>query len=316
MSSVLQLNQPEASLAAFRPLATGFASLLPGKERPRVIVAQGDDRLLAFAHFVPEPPDHRWQLVTLGASTGVYNAAPLWQQLLERSVVAAGLRGVKRLYARPPVDSEADLALTQVGFQPYATESIFTAKTPVVRAPKLALRAQASSDTWAIHQLFNAVVPRQVQYAEAFTSHRWEIGAFRAAPAGVATTGWLLEEAYQVVAYARIMSFGAAHVLELIVHPDWDGSTGDVIDSALALAGTKRRVQYVSCAVRGYQQEVASALIARGFVPSLDVNLTVKYTAARVIAPAFEIAGQPDAVLERLPKPKRAPSYLFWQGEE
>lgn len=316
VSSVLQLNQPEASLASYGPFAAALASMLPGRNRPRVIVAQGDDRILAFAHFVPEPPDRRWQLVALAASTGVYDVTPLWEQLIERSVVAAGLRGVKRLYARPPADSPAEAALLAMGFQSYATETILAANSPRSGGSRIPLREQAPADTWAIHQLYNHVVPRQVQYAEAFTSHRWDIGAFRAAPTGVRTNGWLLEEAFQVVAYARVMSLGSNHVLEVIVHPEWSGSTGDLIDAALERAAARGRVERVWCAVRGYQEELTSAFVDRGFVATSDLTLTVKYTAARVIAPASEPVGQPEAVLERLPKTKRAPSYLFWQGEE
>jgi AcrR family transcriptional regulator len=316
VSSVLQLNQPEASLASYRPLAAAIASMLPGRNRPRVIVAQGDERILAFAHFVPEPPDRRWQLVALAASTGVYDVTPLWEQLIERSVVAAGLRGVKRLYARPTTDTTAEAALLAMGFQPYATETILAANAPRISGSRLPLREQTPADTWAIHQLYNYVVPRQVQYAEAFTSHRWDIGGFRAAPTGVRTQGWLLEEAFQVVAYARVMSYGTNHVLEVIVHPDWSGSTGELIDAALERAAAKSRVERVWCAVRGYQGELTSAFTERGFAVTTELTLTVKYTAARVIAPVTELAVQPEAVLERLPKPKRAPSYLFGQGEE
>jgi hypothetical protein len=316
IKSVLHLNQPEASLAAYRPFAAAFSSLLPGQNRPKMLVAEGDDRILGFAQFVPEPPDRRWQLVALGASTGVYDVTPLWEQLIERSVIAAGLRGVKRLYARPPVESPAAEALRATGFQAYATESILAANAPRIGGSRLPIREQTPADTWAIHQLYNAVVPRQVQYAEAFTSHRWDIGAFRAAPAGVRTYGWLLEEAFQIVAYARVMSLGTNHVLELIVHPDWSGVTGDLIDATLERVAATARVDRCWCAVRGYQDELTSAFIDRGFAVTGDLSLTVKYPAVRVLAPATEPVGQPEAVLERLPKPKRAPSYLYGQGEE
>ena len=47
------------------------------------------------------------------------------------------------------------------------------------------MREQESSDTWAIHQLYNASVPRDVLYAEALTSHAWDIANSRRP--GVAT---------------------------------------------------------------------------------------------------------------------------------
>ncbi len=316
VSSVLQLNQPEASLAPYRPFSAALASVLPGRRRARMLVAHGDGRILAFAHFVPELPDRRWQLVALGASTGVYDVTPLWEQLLERSVVAAGLRGVKRLYARPPADSAAEEALFAVGFQAYASETIYSAESPRITSSKLPLREQTPTDTWAIHQLYSAVTPRQVQYAEAYTSHRWDIGEVRSAPTGAFTSGWLLEEAFQIVAYARVMSLGSTHVLEVLVHPDWSGEAGELIDAAIERIAARRRVRTISCALRGYQHELSNAFLDRAFRPSSEITLSVKYTAARAMAPALDTAAQPEAVLERLPKPKRAPSYLFWQGEE
>ncbi|MCC6703346.1 MAG: hypothetical protein IT334_00630 [Thermomicrobiales bacterium] len=316
VSSVLLLNQPEASLAAYRSFGSALSSMLPGRNRSRFIVAQADNRILGFAHFTPEPPDRRWQLIALGASTGVYDVTPLWEQLIERSVVAAGLRGVKRIFARPPAGSAAEAALGAIGFQSYAATTVLTAESPRIVPTKLALRAQTASDTWAIHQLYNAVVPRQVQYAEAYTSHRWEIGADRVAPTGVATAGWLVEEAFQVVAYARVMSIAATHLLEVLVHPDWSGTTGAVIDAVLERTAAKRKVRTVTVAVPEYQGELFDPFLNRGFHPTADLTLRVKYTTARAIAPAPEPAVPPEAVLERLPKPKRAPSYLFWQGEE
>jgi hypothetical protein len=288
---------------------------MPGRNRTRMFVAQADEGILAFAHFVPEPPDQRWQLVALGAQTGVYDVTPLWEELIERSIVAAGLKGVKRLYARPPSGSPAEAALNAAGFQPYATETLFVSESPDIPTARVLLREQGQTDTWAIHQLYNTVVPRQVQYAEAFTSHRWDAGAQRTAPSGVATAGWLVEEAFQVVAYARIMSFGSEHVLELIIHPDWTATAGDVIDAVFARVTARRGLRRVYCAVRGYQQDLIPALEARGFRESGELTLSVKYTAVRAVAPVVEHAVQPEGVLERLPKPKRAPSYLFNQGD-
>jgi hypothetical protein len=316
VSSVLALTHPEASLTPFRPVSFAMSSILPGRNRPRMFVAQADEGTLAFASFVPELPDQRWQMVALGAQTGVYDVTPLWEELIERSIVAAGLKGVKRLYARPPSGSPAEAALTAAGFQPYATETLFVCESPEVPTARILLREQGQTDTWAIHQLYNAVVPRQVQYAEAFTSHRWDAGGHRAVPSSVITAGWLVEEAFQVVAYARMMSFGGSHVLELIIHPDWTASAGDVVDAVFARVASGRSLHRVWCGVRGYQQELIPALEARGFRESGELTLTVKYTAVRAVAPVVEHAAQPEGVLERLPKPKRAPSYLFNQGDE
>jgi hypothetical protein len=317
VSSILSLNQPEASLAAYHPAQAAMSSILPGRHRTRMFVAQADEGILAFAHFVPEPPDRRWQLIALGASTGVYDVTPLWEELIERSIVAAGLRGVKRLYARAPSGSPALSAMRATGFQSYANEALFLSDSIRVPEARIKLRTQEQTDTWAIHQLYNAVTPRQVQYAEAYTSHRWDLSARRSAPNGVATAGWLLEEAFQVVAYVRATSFGASHSLELIVHPDWMSVAGDVIDAAIAKIAAQRKVTRIFFAIRGYQQELTTALQTRGFRQYGDLTLSVKYTAARALAPStVEQQVQPEGVLERLPKPKRAPSFMWKRGDE
>jgi hypothetical protein len=317
VSSILSLNQPEAALASYRPAQAALSSILPGRHRTRMFVAQADEGILAFAHFVPEPPDQRWQLVALGASTGVYDVTPLWEELIERSIVAAGLRGVKRLYARAPSGSPALNAMRANGFQPYANESLFVVDGMRVPSAEIKLREQEQTDTWAIHQLYNAITPRQVQYAEAYTSHRWDLSARRTAPSGVAVSGWLLEEAFQVVAYVRATSFGSSHTLELIVHPDWMSIAGDVIDAAIARIAAQRKIARIYCAIRGYQQELSSALQQRGFRQYGDLTLAVKYTAARALAPSTVEQPVPaEGVLERLPKPKRAPSFLWKRGDE
>lgn len=317
VSSILTLNQPEASLAAYHPAQAALSSILPGRHRTRMFVAQADEGILAFAHFVAEPPDQRWQLIALGASTGVYDVTPLWEELIERSIVAAGLRGVKRLYARAPSGSPALSAMRATGFQPYANEALFLSDTVHVPDTAVKLRDQEQTDTWAIHQLYNAVTPRQVQYAEAYTSHRWDLSARRSAPSGVATFGWLHEEAFQVVAYVRATSLGASHALELIVHPDWMSIAGDVVDSAIARIASQRKISRIFVAIRGYQQELTTALQVRGFRQYGDLTLSVKYTAARALAPStVEQQVQPEGVLERLPKPKRAPSFMWKRGDE
>ena len=318
VSSILSLNQPEASLAAYHPAHAALSSILPGRHRARMFVAQADEGILAFAHFVPEPPDQRWQLIALGASTGVYDVTPLWEELIERSIVAAGLRGVKRLYARAPSGSPALSAMRATGFQAYANESLFVSENArVPAAAGIKLRRQEQTDTWAIHQLYNAVTPRQVQYAEAYTSHRWDLSARRTTPSGVTVSGWLVEEAFQVVAYVRATSLGSMHALELIVHPDWMSIAGDVVDAAIAKIAAQRKVTHIYCAIRGYQQELSTALQQRGFRQFGELTLLVKYTAARALAPStVEQPVQTEGVLERLPKPKRAPSFLLKRGDE
>src|SRR5215217_2757944 len=129
------------------------------------------------------------------------------------------------------------------------------------------LRSQEQTDTWAIHQLYNSAVPKQVQFADAFTSHRWDVRV--GSPAGnIVTRGWLAEDGHQLLGYVRISSHGATHVLELIYAPDRHQIVPDLLDGVIARLRSLTRVDRVYCALRGYQAEAVSALAERGFVPA------------------------------------------------
>ena len=54
----------------------------------------------------------------------------------------------------------------------------------------------------------------------------------------------------------------------------------------------------------------------RGFQRVVELELSVKYTTARALAPVVEALPQPEGVLERLPKPKRAPSFFIRPSED
>jgi hypothetical protein len=308
MTTVLALNQPEINFSGYSPMRAALSALAPGgKFKPRLFTAVSDERVVGFAHFQPLSPDQRWQLIAIGSATGVYEASPVWEQLVAESVVAAGLRGVKRLYGRAPVESAAAESLGAVGFSPYAEESIQVARPPLT-ASNVKMRAQEQTDTWAIHQLYNSAVPRQVQFAEAFTSHRWDLRAVPEGMPGVSSSGWLIEERHQVIGYARIRSRGSVHTIELIYSPERIDVLDELIEGTLArikLAGRKDRVY---CATRGYQQEAATALERHGFTTAMEQELHVKYTTANVRVAQTEAIPFHAEVIEKLPK--RVPSFL------
>lgn len=305
--TVLRLNQPEINLGLYRPTRAAASHLFRWRQnRPYVFAACAGDRLVGFAHWQPVLPDRRWQLIALGSSTGVYDAAPVWEELVRHATTAAGLRGVKRLYARIPVGSPASEPIRRVGFTAYASETVFLAQqlhsAPCVRQ----LRAQEQTDTWAIHQLYNSAVPKQVQFAEAWTSHRWDVrvGSSR----DVVTRGWLAEDGHQILGYVRVSSHGSTHVMELIYAPDHHVIIPDLLDGVIARLRAVTRVGRIYCALRGYQAEAVSALAERGFDPVLDQDVHVKYTSATARMPQPEAVPFHADVIERLPK--RVPSFL------
>lgn len=309
---VYRLNQPETQLVPYSPLRAGAAAAAPLLRAQRsFFVARAGERLVGFAHFRSEAPDQRWYLLAVGASVGVYDAAPVLESLLTHGIQSAGLAGVKRLYARAPEDSAIAAALHAIAWSPYATETVFAGHELGPRRRHSA-RAQESSDTWAIHQLYNAAVPRDVQYAEAYTSHRWDLRSTWS-PAGCAVSGWLIEDGHQLVGYARTATRGESRMVEIVFHPERADVLPELIDASLS-GQAKSGPSRVYCSVRGYQAELATALGRRGFVAVQEQNLHVKYTTATVRAPAGEPVPFHVDVRDKLPN--RMPTFLQGQPHD
>jgi len=301
------LNQPESSVTGYGPTRAGLRAVLPGgRGRRPAFVADTGDRLVGYAEFRAHAFDGRWTLAALGASVGVYDADPVWEALLTYAVRQAGLRGVKRLYGRIPWAVGASAALRRLGWHPYATETVFLAHDlPSAVRGGLRPRHQDRTDTWAVHQLYAACVPRPVQEAEALTSHRWDIPRPRRGIPPI--TGWLFEDGHQLVGYARVLSAGSRHAVELLMHPERRMLAGQVIDGTLAALGS-RGVRRVYCAIRGYQAELSAPLGERGFLAVFEQELFVRYTTATARRPAAESV--PFALEVRDPVPGRLPSFF------
>lgn len=315
LDALYRLNLPESLLTSYSALRSGMkACLARGRRAQPVLVACAGDRLVGFAHFQPTGPDGRWICLALGSSVGVFNVDPVWEALLTQGVRAAGLRGVRRLYARLPQSVPAGEAFRRQGWAPYAAETLFVAHQDVaVPGAGAGLRRQEPSDTWAIHQLYNQSVPKRVQEAEAYTSHRWDARSQPGGTDGATVVGVLIEDGQRLVGYARTCSRAGSHYVELVYHPERRDILHDLISGALA-ALTVRPLRRVYCAVRGYQAEAATALEDRGFAPMLEQELFVKYTTANVRLPAVESVPFHVEVRDKLPQ--RVPSFLHGRARD
>lgn len=301
------LDHPRCHHRRSEPVSAAVRALLPFvPSQQRLFVARGDDQLMGYALFREASLDQRWILEAVGAAMGVYAAEPVWEELLRHGIVAAGLEGVKRLYARIPSSSPVRSAARRCGFVPYASEDIFVSAGARPRSPGRRTRAQRPADLWAIHQLYTAIVPRQVQYAEALTSDSWAVqrGRFHG---GYGNQAWLVEEGHQIAGYARVETRPDAHVMDLFVRPDRRDVAADLIESALArLASLPPRPIYSH--VRGYQMELAHLLEAAGFSHFLTQDLHVKYTTSPSRVPAVESVVFTADVKE--PSANRVPTFL------
>lgn len=309
LNPTFDLNQPESYLRGFRPVRAGLLAALPGvRSRRPAFVARVGDRLVGLIQFRPQELDERWNVVAIGTAVGVYESDPVIEALLEHGVRGAGLRGVKRLYAKVPHDYPLRDAFRRQAWTPYANETIYASVKPLpARRAAIRLRAQQPVDTWAINQLYNAAAPKPVQDAEAWTSHHWDLKSTKSVSTPGDTTGWLLEEGHSLLGYARITAFGHACLIELVYSPDRIDILSSLVDSTLELARL-RSGRRVYCAVRGYQAELASSLEDRGFLPGLEQDLLIKYTTATVRVPIMEAVPFQLEVGEKIPQ--RVPTFL------
>ncbi|HVL24778.1 MAG TPA: hypothetical protein VM450_11885 [Thermomicrobiales bacterium] len=303
------LNQPSSSRADSDPVRAGLRGLWPftRDDQPIFIAfAEGDRRLMGFSQFKVVGPDQRWLMECVGVDVGVYEIDPIVEELTRHAVFAAGLNGVKRLYARIEAGSPVRTPLRRMGFTPYTREQVWAASVVPVTRPGRDVRAQEQSDVWSIHQLYMASTPRQVQYAEALTSHSWDVNVVLRS-SGYGCRGWLVADEHLAVAYARAVSRHDAHVVDFMVVPEHR----EVLPHLLATVFTElsamsaRRVYVV---VRDYQSECASVLMEHGFVLHLEQDAHVKYTTATTRSSVVAAAAY--AVDGKEPVAKRVPTFL------
>lgn len=308
---VLRLDVPDSLLLA-RPWMPELPAGLPvlRRERP-AFVAIADGQLVGFVRFSPRRPDGRWVITAIGASTGVYPPEPVWEDLLAHGVRAAGLRGVRRLFARVPAGHPIVDTMHQSGWVSYSRETVFRAErlTRIAR-PGHHLRLQDPADTWAIHQLYAAAAPRQVQEIEALTSHVWDMDQSRRGSRRVRQTGWLLEENGELTAYARYTGGSRAGMIDAVVLPGNGGQLGVLLDGVVA-APRPGRPRPVYCALRAYLMDLEDELIRRGFSPIGEQELLIRYTTATARLSQAEPMHFPVELRQGVPR--RVPTFLEGQ---
>jgi hypothetical protein len=305
---VLRLDVPESLLFA-RPGMPDLPAALPvlRKDRP-AFVAVADGQLVGFVRFSPRRPDGRWVISAIGASTGVYAPEPVWEGLLAHGVRAAGLRGVRRLFARVPTGHPIVDTMHQSGWVSYSRETVFRAeRLSRVEPSGRHLRLQEPADTWAIHQLYAAAAPRQVQEIEAFTSHVWDMDQSRRGSRRVRQTGWLLEENGELTAYARYTRGSRAGMIDAVVLPGNDRHLGMVLDGVIA-ASKHGRPRPVYCALRAYLMDLKDELTERGFAAIGEQELLIRYTTASARTSHAEPVHFPVELRQGLPR--RVPTFL------
>jgi len=308
----VRLDLPDTQISGYSPLV----GLVQGRWNPlrgyrvRTYVACVARDLVAFvqARERSSQQRHKWDIVYLGTARGATTATAdrrvdLWTALLDYTTVAAGRRGVQRLYAKLPGGGEVAGAFRAAGYVRYGEETIYllhghredrARRDAPPGGEEFVPRPQAPADTWALHQLYTLTAPKATQYAEAHTSHRWELPG-RALLRGRGLpreSGLVVEREHEIAIYCRIGQHGGRTRLEFIFDPtarDWLGPALDAILHRLAPGQGER----VYCVVREYQEELGTALLDRGFALAGVQDTFVRYTTVSVRAPALGLVGRP-----------------------
>lgn len=296
-----ELHHPESDTDKPGTMNLMTRSLLAaeGSSRPLYVAVHSETRaLLGALQCEQRSADDRWILRYLALSSEADRANPVPVALLEHAIGQAGWYGARRIMARSETDSALTGALRATGFSAFAHEYVYS--IPAVPAGEFnrSVRIQENSDVWGIHQLYLQTTPRDVQNAEALTSHEWDLDL-----EGRSRRGWLIAADNGPVAYVRVRTSRKQHELDTMVLPDARHLLPALLNAVFAaLRNESPRRTWVS--IRGYQQELSSALLSAGFELEADQLMMVRYTTAPVparITEGFELLKPAESGTRRVP---------------
>lgn len=305
------LNAPDSVVEDFAPLREllRVSPLLYRRQLTRTYVARCASAPCALLQVRDHGWPAKWDIVYLGAAEGMcatetQGRAELWTALLEYTTGAAGRRSVPRLYAKLPAitDEAAKRAFQDAGYVPYGVETIYELRGGTPFANGLAddgeatqVRPQLAEDTWAVHQLYTLTEPKPAQYAEAYTSQRWDLARQRFSRQRSKVHGVVIDRSPDLVGYCRVTKHGKHSRIDLLVQPQARELLGGAIDAALRWLRPAHD-ERVYCTLREHQQDLHAILGARGFRPRGTQHLLIRYTVVSIRA----TAGARNRVRERV----------------
>jgi hypothetical protein len=226
---------------------------------------------------------HEHDVVMMAAhgGRGRLTDADAWFKLVEALCEYVGRVQVQRLYsALSQRHEELREIFRQLGFVGYTQQTVMRLQGPdwdqgTTLAP---MRPQARSDIWAIHKLYGVVTPRPVQQAEARDSRTWMLPLTRGWH-GPRARGWVYGPADNLSAYLHLTSGSIAHVLTLLIQPEYRDMTTDVLRFGLGQIPDDLPVYLL---LRDYQRELLLPAEDLGFQPIGEQALLYKETTVAV----------------------------------
>ncbi len=301
-----RLDRPDSLVSGYTPLS----GLIRGRWNPfrgtriRTYVAVAKQLPVAFMQVRDRATDPRnkWDLIYLGAGRSAAAATPerrveLWAALLDYITAAAGRRGVQRLYAKVAGADAVAEAFHIAGYTRYGEETIHLLDGPppgeTEESEEFYIRPQVAGDTWALHQLYTLTAPKVVQYAEAYTSHRWELPRRSAVAArgDLREWGFVVERGHEIAIYCRIARQGSKSRLEFVYEPTARELLPQALNAILRWLDPGSGEQ-IYCATREFQAELSSILREHHFAAKEVQDVLVRYTVVSARAPALAPVGR------------------------
>jgi hypothetical protein len=244
-------------------------------------VATVDGEVCAYAYFERGDERFRWYVLQLGAGSPRLNATDevsieLWSAVLEEGVVMAGEAGARRLFAFVEPDTAAYEALRLTGFAGYSRYYILRGTHAGDERGMSGLREQHESDLWSIHQLYNRVTPRGVQFAEAFTSDAWstDVGG-RGALNRAGPKGYVVPMEDGIGVACQIIYVNGRPVVTFLCDEPLYQSVAGIVGAALARAQADGDADVV---VPGYQHHLIHQFLESGYWIHRELIGTVRHT--------------------------------------
>jgi hypothetical protein len=213
--------------------------------------------------------------------------------LLDALSVRAGERGARRVFMETPAGERGIEISRRTGFTRYARAELFylPAHAPRSATERFSARPRLRVDDQPLFQLYMAAVPPRVRTAEAMTYEEWAAlhrGRRTWSPTLFGERQQLVWELGAWLSGWAELIFGArSQFLEMIVHPESDRNTDQMLAYALSQLSEKAPVYATA---RDYQPSLASSLQRAGFGTVADQDMFVKQLAVHaprpVLAPA------------------------------
>lgn len=279
----LSLGRPDAL-----PPSALFAEWMPAGRRRHVWILSEARQIRALASVRPRAGKGTWEVDTLLLEPG---AEALCRELLERLSVAAGARGVHRLFLRlcssSPMLQEARAA-SFIGYQKeYLLHGRGLQNGHTLPSTLPQLRSRAASDDYPLFRLYQAATPAQARMVEGTTFQEWQDAQERGWDRGHRSE-YVYEREGQLVGWLRVTDAEKVGYLDVLASPE-DGALADaLVDIGRSALANKETLVSL---VREGDAALLGSLRERGFEPVNEYVCLVKQVTARVRAPCLIPAG-------------------------